>query len=317
MYPSPRPDPSLRRGRRAAAFLLAFALAAAASANPFLGEEDEAAPAPVAATAPPPALSKLQFAFRDRLASAISTFKEKPSAAAVGALLAGAFVYGLLHAAGPGHRKTVVFSLFMARRAKAWEPAAAGLVAAGAHAGTAVALILVLGALRGAIAELGALDKAVLYLDGFTLAALGLVAMALAARKAIDLARGRGHDHGTRGSGGEGAEDGGRGLYAIVAASSLVPCPGATMVLLFALYLDLAVLGLAAVLAMSAGMAAVTAAAGYLAFFGREGLFLRMKDGGKAVEAAASVMELGSYLFLAAFSTWAAWPFLASLFAGA
>ena len=290
-----------------------------AAANPFLGGDAGSAPAPVAVSGGAGPFAALQLAFRDRVGEALTSFKDNPAPSALVALLLGAFVYGLFHAAGPGHRKTVLFSLFLTRRAKAWEPLAAGFLSAGVHAATGIAVIAAFSLLRGAVASLAQVDGAGIYLEGFTFAALALVAALLAVRTVWGLATGRGHGHGGHSHGGHGHDVHGndeperRGLYAIAAVTSLVPCPGATMMLLFALYLDLATLGILAVLAMSAGMALVVSGAGYLAYFGREGLFLRFKEKEKAVGVISELLELGSYLFLLTFSLSAAWPFLASI----
>jgi ABC-type nickel/cobalt efflux system permease component RcnA len=54
----------------------------------------------------------------------------------------GAFLYGILHAPGPGYRKTVIFSLYLARKAPAWEPAGTGSLLAVLYAGTAIVLLI-------------------------------------------------------------------------------------------------------------------------------------------------------------------------------
>jgi len=82
---------------------------------------------------------------------------------------------------------------------------------------------------------------------------------------------------------------------------------------MLAMYLDLTLLGIVAVIAMSAGMAVVISAAAYLAWFGREGLFKRLKARATSIQLLADALELGSYVFIILFSLYTAWPFLASL----
>ena len=105
-----------------------------------------------------------------------------------------------------------------------------------------------------------------------------------------------------------------RSIYMVAAVSSFVPCPGATMVLLLALYLNLKFIGVFGVLAMSVGMGIVISAAGYLAYFGREGLFMRFKSRGRTIGTLADFLELFSYMFMVIFAFYTAAPFLISLF---
>lgn len=315
-----RPGKLLRVAAASALLFLFGALPAIA--NPFLGGTNGSTPAPVAVSGGGGPFVGLQLAFRDRAGTALNDFKRNPNPTAVMILLLGATVYGLFHAAGPGHRKTVMFSLFLAREAKAWEPLAAGFLSAGVHAASGIALIGIFSLASGAVASLVHVDTAGIYMEGFAFAALALAALILAARAIRDLLTGRGHVHGMHGHDHAGEEREGSGvegrkLYAIAALTSVVPCPGATMMLLFALYLDLPFLGILAVLAMSLGMAFVVAAAGYLAYFGRTTLFHRLKAHEKTIGVISQVLELGSYLFMLSFSLYAAWPFLVSLFPSA
>jgi len=244
------------------------------------------------------------------------------------AFLGAAFVYGALHAAGPGHRKTVVFSLFLGRRAASWEPAAAGFLSAGIHAAAGVLVILVLSLARGAAASLGEAERVGAWLDGGTFGLLILFSLALAAAKLIRMLRSDRADPGpdkdpeegepsthrapseSRAPGLRGRK---RGLYGTVAVASLVPCPGATLLLLFAIYAGHPGLGAAGVLAMSIGMGLVISAAGYLAWFGREGMFRGLKNRQALVALASDLLELVSYLAVLAFSLYVAWPFFAGL----
>ena len=110
-------------------------------------------------------------------------FGRKGSAASLLVLLGASFVYGILHAAGPGHRKTVVFSIFLGKKAAPWEPAALGFLSAGVHAATGMAIVLVLSAARGAVAGLG-VPSASVHLDAAT-SPPSLIAAALIAAKVL------------------------------------------------------------------------------------------------------------------------------------
>jgi ABC-type nickel/cobalt efflux system permease component RcnA len=310
--------------------------------NPFYGSADDAAAVPAAPAVGRPGLfMRLQLDMRERMAMAFNRLgtqsgppaadqahtgtdqtgeagqlgqlgqteqADQTSQETLGpllALLGITFVYGVLHAAGPGHRKTVVFSMFLGSAAKVWEPLAVGFLSAAVHTFSGAMLILVLSAVRGAVASFGAAESVLVWMDGGSLVVLALVAMILVAVKLRELLSGRGHHHGT----------GATGRYGMIILASLVPCPGSIMVLLFALYLDALLLGIAALAAIALGMGLVVSAAAYLAWFGREGLFMRLKPHSTIMARVAGFMELGSYAIVLVFALATAWPFIVSVLA--
>lgn len=285
---------------------------ASAQANPFYGPPAEAAmpapPAPAAKAVPAP-LVALQLRFRESLAEAFGRAADTDDAGAQArsraalAVLGIAFVYGLAHAAGPGHRKTVVFSLFLGAKAKAWEPSAAGFLSALTHTASGGLVIGVLSLLRGAVAGLTSAETALAWADGGSLVVLALIAAALIVNKLRHF--GHAHDHGPSGDG--------KGRYAVVFLTSLVPCTGSIMVMLFAIYLGSPLLGVAALLFIALGQGLVVSAAAYLAWFGRERFFHAIKRRERAVAAVSGGLELASYALILAFSLYTAWPFLAFL----
>ncbi len=281
--------------------------AAAAGANPFLGSGDaEDLPAPVVRGQANPALVSAQLSVRDRIAAVLKGLKDDPSPSAVGALLLGSFLYGLFHAAGPGHRKTVVFSLFLARKTAPWEPLAAGLLSAALHGVMGLAVLGVLTLAAGAFAGLSDVDSASRYMEGYSFLGLAAIGAALSVRQLLHLVLHRGRC-------GHVAPRDNKNLYAVVTLTSLVPCPGTIMLLMLAVYLDVAALGLLGVAAMALGMAVVVSAAGYLAYFGRQGLFSRLQKRGAAAELVSEGLELSAYLFMTLFALYTAWPFLIAL----
>lgn len=297
----------------AAALTLALILGSALShANPFFSPPAEAAgptpPAPSARAVPAP-LVALQLRFRESLAEAFGQAADSSDGAAQGARRAGlavlgiAFIYGLAHAAGPGHRKTVVFSLFIGSRAKAWEPLAVGFLSALTHTASGGLVILTLSLLRGAVASLTSAETALAWADGGSLTIMALIAVALIVSKLRHF--GHSHEHGLSSTG--------RGRYAVVFFTSLVPCTGSIMVLLFALYLGSPLLGVVALLFIALGQGLVVSAAAYLAWFGRERFFDAIKRRERAVAIVSGGLELASYALILVFSLYTAWPFLGFL----
>jgi len=277
------------------------------SANPFLGAADHSSPVPVRAvvggnTGP---FTELQLSFREKTGTLLSRLGDNPGPVPVLAFLLASFTYGLFHSAGPGHRKTVIFSLFIARTGTRWyEPLTAGFLSAGVHAFTALGLIGIYTAVGRGVADLTGTSDAGIYLEGFTFLFLILLSLVLILIKIRELLRRKPHHHGPAG---------GRNLYLILLVSSLVPCPGATMLMLMAVFLHLPWAGILGVTAMSLGMGVVISSVGFLAAGGRSGLFRRLKNRESLIRIIAGVIETVSYLFIGLFSLFMAWPFLLSL----
>lgn len=284
----------------AAASVLLCLTALPVSANPFTGGGPGApTPNPVRAAPAPAGIAGVQADLHERLGDLMLSWSERAGPGAVWGVLAAAFLYGIFHALGPGHRKTVVFSLYLARKAPVWEPAGTGFLLSLLHGGASVTLLF---ALRGASGALSAgSSRIAAWMEGIAYALLVLAALVLALGSLKNLLRGE-HRHG-----GSGANLG------TILLTGAYPCPGAVLVLVLSLQLGSLGVGVAAVLAMSAGMSLPIVAAGYLAWFGRTGLFLALKRREELLGRVSSGVELAGYLLLLGFSIYIALPFFLSV----
>ena len=297
---------SRARAARTAAFLATlFICSQTLAANPFMGAGTGAGGRPNPQAAPvrtSPADQHLvarQASLRDALGNYFHSWNESGSRTLFWGILGVAFLYGILHALGPGHRKTVIFSLYLARRAPAWEPAMTGALLALLHAGAAIVLLLALRGVSGAIS--GRADNVTVYMEGFAYALLIAVALYLVAQACRDLIRGKGHT------------TGGAMSLGTILLTGAYPCPGAVLILVLSLTLDITGIGMLAVFAMSLGMSLPIIVAGYLAWFGRTGLFLALKGNETPLARISAIVELIGYSFLLAFAAYMAAPFIASL----
>ena len=289
------------------AFAGATAMAAAgpaAAQNPF-GLDPKGAPAtPGAAPAqkaperpffrPPAAVQRFVMAvahwqrqLNDELARQIAAYKSDGALAPVLAILLLSFLYGLFHAAGPGHGKFVVAAYFLANRARPRD----GVLMSG------------LIALTQALVAIGLVGIFALALDVGTLELIGNVTwVELASYGLIVLLGlwmfwggivGRGcthghepghepgheqehglHDHGhrDRGHSHSGTPDPGlRPMIPAAVAAGLRPCTGAVIVLLFTLANGIFVVGVLGSLVMALGVAITVSAIGLAAIYTRRG----------------------------------------------
>ncbi len=276
-------------------FILMLGTTVSLAANPFTGGGTVSTPQPVLTQSSDPALVARQGDLRAALADYLYAWQNDASGSILWAILAVSFLYGVLHALGPGHRKTVVFSLYLARQAPAWEPLASSLALALLHGGAALILMLILRGISGAISGLA--SSIAVYMEGFAYLLLIILALFLVYQSIRHI------------SGGVHRQERVSGLGTLL-ITGLYPCPGAILVLILSLRLQIPAAGALSVLAMSLGMSVPIIAAAYLAWFGRTGLFAALKKRGLLIERVTGSIELGGYLVLLIFSLYMAWPFL-------
>jgi ABC-type nickel/cobalt efflux system permease component RcnA len=215
-------------------------------------------------------------------------------------LLVFAAIYGVVHTALPGHRKTLLVSYFLADDARAVHGVLAGIALAVLHVVAAVVLVLGGYYLLDVALESVIEDATVVIhrVTGGLIAILG--AYLLAVRVSV---RARGPEH-RRGPGIRGAAehrhhgeaDRTRLLPAVI-VSGIVPCPGSAFILLTALSLGSPAIGIAAVAAVSVGMAATLTALSVATILAKQRV-LRLLSGDAAHRAHAGVELAGGVLML-------------------
>ena len=207
------------------------------------------------------------------LAGAIRLLRAEKSTAAAWSLLVTSFLYGLFHAAGPGHGKAVISTYLLTHERELKRGLLLAWAAAFVQGVTAIALVLGLVAAigwtrRDAQAAVGTLESVSFGLiallgAGLALRALWALRRRLAGRgpARADHAHGHKHEHGHCGHNHLPSEaqvraaTSWRASLAIILSIGIRPCSGGVLVLLFAEVLALRWAGVAAVFAMSIGTA--------------------------------------------------------------
>lgn len=299
------PNSTTRAARISIALMAVLTCSLRLAANPFMGDglgadgRNARQASPVRTAAADQNLVAKQAILRESLGNYFYEWKESGSRRLFWGIIGLAFLYGILHALGPGHRKTVIFSLYLARKAPAWEPAGTGLLLAILHAGAAVVILFALRGVSGAIS--GKADNITVYMEGFAYVLLIAVALYLVICAIRDLSRGSNDKKSDAMS------------LGTILLTGIYPCPGAILVLVLSLTLGITGIGILAVFAMSIGMSIPIIAAGYLAWFGRTGLFLALKSNESRLARVSASIELAGYLVLLAFAAYMAEPFVLSL----
>jgi ABC-type nickel/cobalt efflux system permease component RcnA len=242
-----------------------------------------------------------------------------------GALWGGlvvAFLYGVFHALGPGHGKTVVIGYFLGRAARPWRGVAmAGWIAVSHVMGA----VVVVGVARLILEKsLVTPTNEFLWLRVTSYGAIVLVGLMML----LDWARGghnhSHHDHAGCDHPGLGHTGHGHSCHAgdtswlnghapleqraLALAAGFVPCSGAILILLFTLANGLLVAGIAMAIAIAFGMGLTLAGLGVASILLRHQVSVRLPEGGRtgrwlALSGPVFVIAIGGILLAATLLT--------------
>ncbi|WP_407492196.1 nickel/cobalt transporter [Pseudooceanicola sp. MF1-13] len=198
-------------------------------------------------------------------------------AGALATLLGLCFLYGVFHAAGPGHGKVLIGGYGLGRPVAALRLAGLALASSLAQSATAVLLVLAgIGVLQFTRTQVTGIADTTL--NALSYAAIGLVGLWLASRglRALWASRGQAHHH----HHGDHHDDGDvcahcghahaptaeqaaqvtslRDALILIGAIAIRPCTGALFLLIIAWRMDLLAAGIAGAFAIGIGTAAIT-----------------------------------------------------------
>ncbi|MBO6826738.1 MAG: nickel/cobalt transporter [Sneathiella sp.] len=208
-----------------------------------------------------------QQAFHRELASALRALQEG-GFAALGAMVTVSFLYGIFHAAGPGHGKAIISTYLLTHKSALKRGIGLSFAASMLQGLTAIILV------EGAVLLIGMSSRSAMntvpYLEKLSFALVGIIGLVLI-RRAIRLFRTPAsdpHDHTGHGevcdscghSHGPTAEELSKSMslrdyFAIIGSIGIRPCSGSVLVLIFAEVLGLRLAGIFSVLMISLGTA--------------------------------------------------------------
>jgi len=241
---------------------------AACAQNPFMArpeQQQQAAPEPLITN---PLFAKIvawQRQLQQKMSDMIRSSRTAGSMRPLLVLAGLAFVYGIIHAAGPGHGKAAALSYVLSHRAT---------LAAGLLFGLSFSVIHALSGVVGVVGlryliqssfsrTLESVTAATQIISFGLIALLGLAIVINHARGALKASATDTRVEPARASR--------RGVLVWAAAVGLVPCPAVVMIMLFCLSMDALILGLALAACISAGMAATISGVVIAAVMGKAG----------------------------------------------
>jgi ABC-type nickel/cobalt efflux system permease component RcnA len=257
-------------------------------------------------------LAPVLRAMTDRLAELARQIRESKTPGPLLALALVSLIYGIFHALGPGHGKTIVSTFFLAKEAKLRHSLVAGYLIALVHAVAALSIVLALFFIVRGVFSTGfeSASKIVQTMSFGAIAVIGAVML-------VQRIRGKEHSHGFgKGPGHEhehehvdrqtrGDEPGlvtGKELFGIALASGIVPCPGASAIILVCLSLNVMLAGVVAVSMISIGMGMTVTVVGSVAILAKRGVLKASsanREGGSSI--ARRVVEIAGAAVLFVF----------------
>lgn len=213
-------------------------------------------------------------------------------------LLGGAFLYGLLHALGPGHRKIILTSYFLAEETKLPKGILTALAIGLLHGGSALFIIFSIFYLASGPVLQGFNS---LYLRVDVVAYLLLLVFGLVLLIFYIVEHIRGDNNGP----------GKAKNLSIIVISGLVPCPGAATILILSLSVNAPLTGVLLVMSMSLGMGVLLIGLAVITILFRETLVKKIFSGdggiGKWVEL---TLEVGGAAIMVLFGLFMLLPYL-------
>src|SRR5262249_34807206 len=261
--------------------LLASGVAPALTRNPFGMTLREVSPNPSGLGG---LIVLLQAQFYAALTGAIQSMKAGHTA--MTSLATVGFLYGIFHAAGPGHGKGVISAYIVANKRSLRRGVALSLAAAFLQATVAIALVGLLAIVLNASAtSINATARGIELASFAAISAMGLI---LLWWKAGQLSGLIGADAAAASSETDSSQlppaldrlGGWRGTAGVVVAAGIRPCSGAILLLVFSLSQGLFVAGIVGALAMALGTAITTGTLAALAVFAKA-LLLRCAGNGE------------------------------------
>jgi len=274
--------------------------------NPFFSKDSPRQASP-ASGPPPPFLDRIaawQQQLNKKIAGLIREARESGSLRPLLSLIIIAFLYGVLHAAGPGHGKAVATSYLLSYGRKLGRAILLGNLIASFHGLSGVVLVFAVHfVLKKGVT--GPLESVTCITQLISYSLIVLLGLGLLTKTLLSWRRQPGSD----GSNPPVlSEEKRRNLLAMALAVGMIPCPGVVLVMLFCLSLNTIGLGLLLAFSLTLGMAITISAVGVLALAGKNialgalGRWHRLAEifqRGIETAGALSVTALG-LLFLAA-----------------
>lgn len=229
-------------------------------------------------------LRRYVFKYQQQLNTSISeklrAYKNNENSGFLFVLIGMAFLYGVIHAAGPGHGKSVAASYFISKGGKLIEPFTFGFLNSFIHAFSSVILIMGFKLFMDSFKfnAFGYISNPLQIASYSLVVLIGLVMLYGALKDTRKLKKDYFDVYG-EGFGVDTKElPARRSMFSLIITTGIVPCPGALVIMLTCYSIGAAFLGLLLVGAMAFGMSMTVTTAGLIALAARKGAMKKHGD---------------------------------------
>ena len=206
----------------------------------------------------------LQRKLQNSIAELMTDPKQNGNSGKLWTLLGLSFLFGILHAIGPGHRKAVLVAYFLGEGTKPLRGIIIGFLLAAVHAVSAIILVggLYLFTTKSLLLSV---NKTQQFLMPFTYGIITLLGIWIV----FETIRHKGHK--------ETASNGKTGTRGLI-ISGIVPCPAASAIMILSVATGAVPIGIISILSMSLGMGVLLASVGLLTILFRKKMTILLKD---------------------------------------
>lgn len=217
--------------------------------------------------------------FDQNINQAIRSLSEEFNLSTFIVLLSIAFIYGILHSAGPGHGKTIIATYFFKDRHRILKSLSLSALVSLVHTITAIILAFLLSFVFTGVRGLFRikLQSYFIFSSGLMIMLIALIFFAI---KYINIYRKKSHKIEFK-----------KNMFLTGISAGIVPCPVSLMVMLFAISNNIIIVGLSVVLSISFGMFILLSIIGLISISSRNKLIRFSDDKLKKSELIAHIIE--------------------------
>lgn len=209
-------------------------------------------------------IALLQRSLNKQLSELTKGIKKKKSTKLFFLILLITYIYGVVHALGPGHGKTLTFSYFLSEEANIKKGITVGFTIGFLHAASALILVLILYFIikKAYLHKIENLSSTIKIVSYSLIAGIGLFMLikniyGIKKKKKIKNKESQ-------------ALQKTKSVIPFSLAVGLIPCPGATIILLFSLSLGVLKIGIVSTFFMALGMATTISSVGILTVYAKD-----------------------------------------------